>query len=116
MSAPSEMPKMYPPEVRVGTASAAEKRIFGRLKQGLSDEWLVLHSLGLAGHERKPWAEIDFVVVGASGVYCLEVKGGRVARKDGTWLFTDKNDEVTSKVEGPFAQVGSAAGALAGHL
>jgi len=107
---------MYPPEVGPVTRSNAEKRIFGRLKDGLTNEWLVLHSLGLAGHVRKPWAEIDFVLIGPPGVFCLEVKGGRIAREDGAWLFTDKDDKTTAKPEGPFAQVGSAEAALAHYL
>jgi hypothetical protein len=108
---------MYPPEVRRGTVSSAEKHMFGRLHQGLPDaDWLVLHSLGLAGHDRKPWAEIDFVLVGPPGVLCLEVKGGRVARREGKWIFTDRNDRTSEKTEGPFQQVGSASAALRRHL
>ena len=78
----------------------------------LSREWVTLHSLGLSTHERKPWAEIDFVLAGPAGLFCLEVKGGRIARTDGMWSFTNKAGRTDEKREGPFEQVGSAAAAL----
>ena len=92
--------------------SAAELRMFRRIRDELSDEWAAIHSLGTHEPPAKPWAEIDFVLVGPDGVYCLEVKGGRIARVDGEWLFTNRKDETTRKHEGPFAQVGSASAAL----
>ena len=73
------MARMLPPFVAESTQSAAERKLFVVLQDELSDEWTVLHSLGSTLHDRKPWAEIDFVLVGPAGVYCLEVKGGRVA-------------------------------------
>ena len=44
------------------------------------------------------------------------MKGGRVTLKDGQWHFTDKDDRVTVKNEGPFAQVSSASSALYKYL
>ncbi len=74
------MARMLPPEVAEDNPSNAEKRIFQKFKDGLSGEWTVLHSLGLAHHNRKRWAEADFVLVGPRGVFVGEVKGGRIAR------------------------------------
>lgn len=110
------MARMLPPIVSEVTRSSAEKRLFDKMKHDLSDEWTVIHSLGLASHDRKPWAEIDFVLIGPTGIFCVEVKGGRVERRDGVWLFTNRHDEVSRKREGPFDQVGSAAGALHAYL
>ena len=106
------MARMIPAEPAEKTASSAERKLFGLLQQQLPVTWTVLHSLGLASHAKKPWAEIDFVVVGPEGVYCLEVKGGGVARHNGLWHFTDRYGSVNTKAEGPFEQVGGAAAAL----
>lgn len=110
------MARMLPPEPGAGTSSEAERKLFGRLREELPDSWTVLHSVGLAMHPGKRWAEIDFVLVGPDGVYCLEVKGGRVRREDGVWIFTNRLDRENRKTEGPFEQAGSAAGALAQYL
>lgn len=110
------MARMYPAHAPDDTKSRAEKKLFEILRADLGEEWAVLHSLGLAIHERKPWAEIDFVLVGPPGVFCLEVKGGRVARRDGRWHFTNGAGETTIKDEGPFEQVAGAAAALTHHL
>jgi hypothetical protein len=107
---------MLPSSIRGDTKSAAERFLFGQFRQGLSDDWVVLHSLGLTNHPRKPWAEIDFVVVGPLGVFCIEVKGGRVSREGGKWLFTDRNGRVAAKSQGPFEQVGPASAALRQRL
>src|SRR5712692_1544581 len=100
------MARMCPPELSAEVRSHAERHLFELLKDGLSDSWTVLHSLGVIGHRAKPWAEVDFVLVGPPGVFCLEVKGGRVQRHEGMWFFTDRFDPVTTKREGPFEQVG----------
>ena len=106
------MARMYPSRPSPGTNSDAEKYIFGRLRDELPDSWIVLHSLGLTKHTSKPWAEIDFVVIGPLGVTCLEVKGGRVERESGDWIFINRHGHRNKKPEGPFEQVGSAAPAL----
>jgi superfamily I DNA/RNA helicase len=82
----------------------------------MPEDWTFLHSLGLAGHDLKLWAEIDYVAIGPTGIYCLEVKGGRLAREDGVWRFTNRFDVTTEKREGPFEQVGSATAALRAYL
>lgn len=106
------MARMYPARVPEDTKSRAEKKLFEIMRAELDNEWVVLHSLGLTIHERKPWAEIDFVLIGPPGVFCVEVKGGRIARRDGRWYFTNGANETTVKNEGPFEQVGGASAAL----
>jgi hypothetical protein len=106
------MARMFPAEISTENPSTAEKRLFARLRDGLDNNWSVLHSLGLANHPTKPWAEIDFVLVGPPGLFCLEVKGGRLERSGGLWTFIDRHGRRNSKAQGPFEQVGSATGAL----
>ncbi len=110
------MAKMYPPEIRKNIKSKAEHFCFRTIRLDLNDEWIALHSLGLTIHESKPWAEIDFVLIGPSGIFCLEVKGGRIEFKNGLWYFTDSDDNTAVKHQGPFEQVGSASAALRKYL
>lgn len=110
------MARMYPPHPSERTTSSAEIRVFDWIRDDLPDDWRALHSLGLKSHRRKPWAEIDFVLIGPPGIFCLEIKGGRVSRGDGVWRFTDRNNVVSTKSEGPFDQVAGAAGALRQYM
>jgi len=103
---------MCPVAISAEVRSGAERRLFDQLRDGLPETWTVLHSLGVMGHRTKAWAEIDFVLVGPSGIYCLEVKGGRVSRHDGLWTFTDRFGRLNTKREGPFEQVGTATAVL----
>src|SRR6266540_983342 len=106
---------MIPPQPGP-TTSRAEGRMFQRFRSELSQEWTVLHSVGLAAHTSKRWAEADFVLVGPRGVYCLEVKGGRVTREGGVWRFPDASGNVNEKRESPFEQAGGEEAALRRHL
>src|SRR5437868_13318635 len=100
------MARMIPMVYDEGTASAAEKRIFHLLANDpeLAD-WQVIHSLGLAQRSAGPYGEIDFVVLTPCGaVICLEIKGGRVSCKDGTWTTTDRFGTVSYLKKSPFMQ------------
>lgn len=107
---------MLPSLISADVRSAAERRLFERLRRELGPEWVVLHSLGLVVHQRKPWAELDFVLIGPPGVLCLEVKGGRLRREAGEWVFIDRHGHEARKTEGPFEQAGSASAALRHYL
>jgi hypothetical protein len=109
------MARFYPATVSENVPSNAERKLFRRM-QALGDDWIILHSVGLARHITKPWAQIDFILIGPPGVFCLEVKGGRVQRSHGMWNFTDRTGKVCVKQEGPFDQVGSASSALYSFL
>jgi len=110
------MAKMLPSTVAEDTSSPAEHAMFARLRDELSNEWTVLHSLGLTIHHAKPWAEIDFVLIGPPGVICLEVKGGLISRRDGIWYTTPQHGRHAGQPqrlhESPFEQVGSASAQL----
>ena len=96
------IPSVISPEVK----SAAERKIFDWFKNAPgTDDWIVLHSLGITNHKQVIYGETDFFVLAPGmGIFALEVKGGRVRRENGVWYFTDKYDKTNSKARGPFDQ------------
>ncbi|MTI94707.1 MAG: DUF2075 domain-containing protein [Firmicutes bacterium] len=96
------IPSVISPEVK----SSAERRVFKWFQNSpQTDNWIVLHSLGISTHNKVIYGEIDFfILVPRMGLFALEVKGGRVRRENGIWLFTNKYGETNSKVRGPFDQ------------
>lgn len=100
------MARMIPPYISREVKSTAEKRIYRQIQE--SEELIdftCLHSLGLSRHMRKRQGELDFVLIGNQMILCLEVKGGRVTRKNGVWFFKDKYGQENKKTESPFSQV-----------
>ena len=55
---------MYPAAIADDHGSHAERRIFTKLRDETPDSWTVLHSVGLANHSSKPWAEIFAADIG----------------------------------------------------
>ena len=105
----SNMARMIPPYISPDVKSAAERKIYALIKDSKgTDDLVCLHSLGLSRHMSKRQGEIDFVLVCDGAILCLEVKGGRINRKDGVWYFTDRYGQETKKSEGPFVQASSA--------
>ena len=96
------IPEHISPEIK----SAAEKRVFEWFKNAPGTEnWIVLHSLGISRHQRVLHGEIDFlVIVPQMGMYALEVKGGRVERRLGKWRYINRYGEFSEKIRGPFDQ------------
>ena len=78
----------------------SERLVFLKLERELQDDCIVLHSLGLPGHETKIFGEADFVVLCRQGIFVLEVKGGTVACNDG---YSGDFPTFTKK-EGPWSQ------------
>ncbi len=104
---------MIPATIHSRVRSGAERRIFRTIETSVgSEEWVCLHSLGLARHPTKRRAEIDFLIVAPRGVFVLEVKGGRIRREAGIWIFTDRYGQEHRRAEGPFDQAASAMFAL----
>ena len=96
------IPDILAPEIK----SDAEKRLFNEFKTAQTNyKCVVLHSLGVSEHRSKVFGEIDFVIICKEGVLCLEVKGGRVSRRNGIWSFTNRYGKESTKSEGPFQQV-----------
>lgn len=90
------------------TGSRAEKRVFERLRRALDDRYVACHSLRPTRHPHKRFPEIDFVICGPEGLYALEVKGGRVACRDGVWKYEDRHGRCFESPEGPFRQAETA--------
>lgn len=68
-------------------------------------DWIVLHSLGLSRRGKKPYGEVDFVVlIPAEGVFCLEVKGGRISCRSGEWTTTNRAGQTEKLHRSPFLQ------------
>jgi len=102
------MTRMIPPTIHSSVQSHAERRMYEVIRDAPNTEhWVCLHSLGLAHHETKRRAEIDFVLLTQHGVFVLEVKGGRIQRRDGVWHSVNRNGEHPLH-ESPFEQAASA--------
>ena len=106
------MARLLPDFVSEDCRSSAERRFFDRCRYELAEDVLVLHSLGVARHRYKVYSEADFVVVQKAAVIVVEVKGGRIARRDGAWYFTDRFGQMHRKKESPMQQAASAMAAL----
>lgn len=99
------MARMIPSTVHPHVRSNAERRLFHVIQEAPgTEDWVCLHSLGLARHAGKRRGEIDFLLLSRQGIFVLEVKGGGVAREGGVWRFTDRYGDVHKKQEGPFDQ------------
>jgi hypothetical protein len=98
--------RMLPANYDHSTVSAAERRFFDILKNDpATQDWVVIHSLGLARRGRKPYGEIDFVVlIPEEGIFCLEVKGGGVACNNGEWTTLNRHGRVERLKRSPFLQ------------
>ncbi len=107
------IPDILSPEIK----SSAERRLFIEFRDHkASHKYIVLHSLGIAEHANNIFGEIDFVILCNEGVLCLEVKGGQVSRRNGTWEYTNRFGTITRKNEGPFQQVQGNMHSLRQHL
>lgn len=100
------MARMIPSVVSPEIKSNAERRIFEWFRDDpITEDWIVLHSLGISNHNKVIHGETDFFVLAPyMGMFALEVKGGRVRRSDGVWSFTDKYGNIATKERGPFDQ------------
>ncbi|WP_375428433.1 NERD domain-containing protein [uncultured Sphingomonas sp.] len=106
---------MLPTSVSAST-TGSEAALFKAIRDSAeSSGFYCMHSLGIARHQRKEYAEADFVVVGPPGVFCLEVKGGDVERRQGVWHIGRPGRSYTSN-EGPFKQAQGAKWALLAYL
>lgn len=100
------MARMIPPYLSNDIKSTGEKRIYELFRTDpATADWVVIHSLGLARHVNRLYGEIDFVVLApGEGVFCLEVKSGRVERREGVWTFTNRFGSISTRTVSPFMQ------------
>lgn len=105
------IPGFYPADAPPG-----EKAVYAAIqKNSDTNDWIVLHSLGIADHVRQVEGEADFVViVPRIGILVIEVKSHLTVnrRGDGTWRLG--NDAPTSR--GPFQQASEAMHSLRHYL
>lgn len=93
--------------------SNAEKYVAQLLSDvSLGEPATCFYSVHLPRHEYKRMSEIDFLIAVEGLLLIVEVKGGRLARHDGIWTFTDRFGDVHEKREGPFDQARTARFAL----
>jgi hypothetical protein len=79
--------------------SKGEIIVFNKFKNE-PNNFIILHSVFLHNHIKNLSGEIDFLVlVPNKGIFCLEVKHGRVRRENGSWVY--KN---TISNKSPFRQ------------
>ena len=90
------------------TGSQAEKLIFDRLRRAFDDRYVAYHSLKPTRHPFKRFPEIDFLICGPEGLYVLEIKGGRIACRNGLWEYQDRNGRTDRSQESPFRQAETA--------
>lgn len=102
------------PSTPYQTNSTAERRVFDWLR-AIDQGFYVYHSLNLPSHPFKRFGECDFLLVGAKGLFVLEIKGGGVRRKGAEWTYIGRNGENTSR-EGPFKQAETAMHAIRTRL
>jgi len=89
------MARMIPVAGPQDTNSRGEKKVYDLLKQGLSDDFTVIHSLPWLARGVKeidpnyaPTGEIDFLVIHESlGLLALEVKGGQQRVEEGLFIY-----------------------------
>ena len=110
------MAKMIPPMIDPDVKSSAERTIYKWFEELEWKNCVVLHSLGIAHHEKNIFGEIDFVIISTEGILCIEVKGGQVYRKDGIWCFKNRFGQENTKNTGPFEQAQGNMQSLRGEL
>ena len=109
------MAKMIPSWID-SDAPGSEKRVFRMIENDPDTaNWTVLHSLMLSKRGKKPYGEIDFVVIiPGEGVVCLEIKGGGISVKGGVWHSTDRFGKIHNI--NPFAQARKSMFGLRGYI
>lgn len=97
-------------------APPGEKALYSALASDrTTDDWVALHSMGIARHMRQVEGEADFVVVAPNlGILVIEVKSHRAIRRrdDGMWVLG--ND--APKKRGPFDQAREARYSIGDYL
>lgn len=97
-------------------ATFTEQQIFNEIKNMKTKEVIYcFQSIGLERHGTKEHAECDFVLMTPRGVFCLEVKGGAIQRKNGIWKIGSGERSYTT-TEGPFKQAEGCRWAVLNHL
>lgn len=104
------MAKMFPQKPLVGTLSNAERKVFYALKDLLSDDYTVFHSIPMYRVHEKAGGlidgEVDFLLAHPNkGLVVMEVKGGGISHEAsaGIWATTDSQG-IIYEIKDPFEQ------------
>jgi hypothetical protein len=89
-------------EDRDNPRKGGERIVFDILER-LNMDGVVLHSLLQKNQKYKMIGEVDFLMICKYGVFCIEVKGGTIVRKNGKWASINKNG-IENPIKDPFAQ------------
>lgn len=93
--------------------SKAERKVYEKLRNGLSDSFTVLHSVSWISHNSKDFAqdgEADFLIAHPKlGILIIEVKGGGISfdAHTGSWFSTDRLG-TKHLIKNPFSQAANA--------
>jgi len=112
------MARMIPYVISPEIKSNAERKVFEWFRDDpTTEDWIVLHSLGISNHNKVIHGEIDYLVIAPyMGLFAIEVKGGRVQRTNGIWSFTDRYGRARTKERGPFDQAWNGIFSIIGAL
>lgn len=107
------MARMIPAFIDEDTKSTAERKLYTMLRDMPdTDDWYVLHSVGIARHPTQSQGEADFIVIFPDGgTFALEVKGGGISYENGIWYSTDRFG-VQNIIKNPVAEANNAMHAL----
>ena len=111
------MARMIPEHLSEATKSRAEEKLF-RLFQQMSetDDWVIMHSVAIAKHPPQSQGESDFVVlIPDHAVLVLEIKGGGISYRSGTWYSCDRYNEI-HEIKNPVDEANNAMHALKKYL
>ena len=104
------MARMYPDHPLGDTKSNAERKVFYSLKDSLSNDYIVLHSVPIYRRPNKNGplldGEIDFLILHSDkGMIAIEVKGGGIELNGdtGEW-FSASFDGKKFKIKNPYEQ------------
>lgn len=99
------MVTMLPDFLSDSVKSPAEQELFLNFRETETDrDYIVIHSLGLPEHTRNLRGEIDFAVICGRGILVIEVKGGKVYRRDGRWYTENRKGQAEALDKSPFTQ------------
>ena len=77
----------------------------------------VLPSVFCSQHLKRVSGELDFLVLlPKHGFFAIEVKHGRVERKDGKWYYSNRNNKTSIKNRSPFDQVNKTMQAIRNYV
>jgi len=102
--------KMYPQSLPADVASAAERLLYAQFQVQLPADFTVLHGVSWLVRDRRHRdedGELDFLLVHPRlGLMVLEVKGGAIGCRAGTWYSRSRSGE-EHPIKNPFDQARS---------